>query len=183
MTTGGWEPTLFTLEQHSYIILGNRLIAQYESIHSVPFAIRCYLMRKLAFIHEIASTRDCWDDWPLGHECIDPLLKKIVIPEAKFIFSLRQPETWLRSMANHYETTEALSDRAFRSYWTHQYALWLQRMACLKTEFPQDVLFYDISKGWRPLCEFFGLKIPRRKFPKENVRFSKTAKSRICPVS
>ncbi len=171
-TSGGWQPDLFTLEQYSDLILANRLIAQYQSVASVPMGIRCYLMRKLDFVHRIAQTRDCWDDWPLAHECIDPILKKIVIPEAKFIFSLRDPKSWLRSMAAHYESIEFDSYNSFQDYWKHQYALWLHRIMCVKQEFPQDVLLYNIKEGWMPLSKFLDIKTPRKAFPRENVRFS-----------
>jgi len=169
-TCGGWKPDIFTLEQYSYLILANRLMAQYQSVGSVPVGVRCYLMRKLDFVYRIALTKDSWDDWPLAHECIDPILKKIIIPEAKFIFSLRKEVDWLRSMAAHYESIEFDSHGSFQAYWKLQYALWLQRMLYLKQEFPSDVLFFNIKDGWTPLCRFLNIKKPRKPFPRENVR-------------
>ena len=168
-TSGGWQPDIFTLEQYSYLILANRLISQYQSVASVPIGIRCYLMRKLDFVHRAAYTKDCWDDWPLAHECIDPILKKIVIPDAKFIFSIRDPGSWVKSMATHYESIEFDSHSSFHEYWKHQYVLWLQRIMHVKQEFPQDVLLYNIKEGWRPLCKFLNMKTPRKAFPRENV--------------
>jgi hypothetical protein len=176
LSCGGWQPDIFDHEQYSYLILANRLVAQYQSVGDIPMGVRCYLMRKLDFLHRIAHTKDCWDDWPLAHECIDPILKKIVIPEAKFIFSLRDPDSWLRSMAAHYETVEFDSYGSFQDYWKLQYALWLQRMLYLKQEFPDDVLLFNIQDGWKTLCPFLGLKKPRKPFPKENVRFKSTYK-------
>ncbi len=153
--------------------MANRLVSQYQSVASVPVSVRCFLMRDMDFLYRIAHTMDCWDDWPLAHECIDPILKKIVIPEAKFIFSLRHPDEWLRSMAAHYETDESFSYATFRDFNKLQYALWLQRILYLKQEFPDDVLLFNLQDGWKTLCPFLGLKKPRRPFPKENVRFKK----------
>ena len=172
LTRGGWQPDIFTNEQYSYLIMANRLIAQYQSVQAVPLTARCYLMRKLDFLYRIAHTKDCWEDWPLAHECIDPILKKIVIPEAKFIFSLRQPDQWLRSMAAHYESVEYDSYASFRDYWKLQYALWLQRILNLKEEFPNDVLLFNIKDGWKPICSFLNLKRPKKIFPMENVNLS-----------
>lgn len=167
---GGWEPNIFTLEEYSYIIFANRLIGTFNSCEEIPRDVRIYLYRKFSFFREAAATKDFWEDWPIAHECLDPLLKKIAVPHAKFIFCLRNIEKWIQSMAAHYETPSHANHHSFRSYWCKQYALWLKRVLILKKSFPQDVLLYDVQSGWEPLCNFLGIPAPSEPFPKLNVR-------------
>ena len=41
-----------------------------------------------------------------------------------------------------------------------------RHLQMLKDNLPQDkMLFYDVSSGWEPLCEFVGVPVPDESFP------------------
>ena len=113
-------------------------------------------------------------------------------PEAKFILTVRSPESWAASFSETIYTLLAGKDQAP----PHMQA-WLEMAAAViaKTGFPagmstadlakaftahndavkaaippDNLLVYEVKEGWEPLCKFLGKPVPAEAFPKTNSR-------------
>ena len=112
-------------------------------------------------------------------------------PDAKFVLTLRDEETWLRSCHNHwlgrdpFEVTSSrgreihLQIRRFlraATYGTYRFEperfrwVYRQHVAAVRRYFadrPGKLLELDIvsGSGWGPLCEFLGRPMPDQPFP------------------
>jgi hypothetical protein len=113
-------------------------------------------------------------------------------PSAKFVLTVRTPESWAESFS---ETIyKALAGRANAPKELHA---WLDMVvgAVTKTGFPEgldvtgltkafvahsdavkatipaeQLLVYQVKDGWEPLCKFLGLPVPDMPFPRTNDR-------------
>jgi hypothetical protein len=46
-----------------------------------------------------------------------------------------------------------------------------QHLEEVKNSVPDDrLLVYKVSEGWQPLCDFLGVPVPERPFPRSNKR-------------
>ena len=113
-------------------------------------------------------------------------------PEAKFILTVRSPESWAASFSETIYTLLAGKDQAP----PHMQA-WLDMAAAViaKSGFPagmsppalaeaftahndavkaaippRNLLVYEVKQGWEPLCAFLGKPVPSEVFPKTNNR-------------
>ncbi len=111
-------------------------------------------------------------------------------PGSKFILTLREPESWLRSIEAHWPVmrqwcerdpqfgrfTDFISaavygcigfhrDRFLYAYETHE-----RNARDYFRDRPEDFLVLDIcqNQGWEPICDFLGLMVPERPFPHSN---------------
>ncbi|XP_078487632.1 uncharacterized protein LOC100179613 [Ciona intestinalis] len=109
-------------------------------------------------------------------------------PEAKIIMSVRDEETWLRSIRKQvdslaYEPFTSACGHAvlgstikwpwsiFRynpTVWLHNYRV--HNNYVLQNAPKDKLLVYDFKDGWGPICEFLGEKVPTNKpFPHANI--------------
>ena len=113
-------------------------------------------------------------------------------PDAKFVLTVRSPESWAESFSETIYTLLAGRDKAP----PHMHA-WIDwgTAVIAKTGFPggldkvglakafvahteavkatipaKNLLVYEVKQGWEPLCKFLGLPIPATEFPKTNGR-------------
>jgi hypothetical protein len=115
-------------------------------------------------------------------------------PGSKFILTVRDEESWLRSMrrlrhwhplfAHFFPKVDALAVEMFgasryddeaellRRYRTHNDAV----RAYFSGKHAKDLLVLDVSdrRAWRTLCAFLGKRRPRLPFPKHNQGYSST---------
>ncbi|MEX2605902.1 MAG: sulfotransferase family protein [Kiritimatiellia bacterium] len=104
-----------------------------------------------------------------------------LIPHSKFILTLRDPESWFRSVSRHigdlrsphhewiYGKGKGLPKyhkrNAIRVYSTHN-----QEVLDYFKDRPDDLLVLDFTKGdrWEPLCGFLDHSVPDAPFPHAN---------------
>lgn len=128
-------------------------------------------------------------DWPTA--CFFRELLQ-TYPEAKFILTQRSPESWADSFAatiyqlltardqapsemkDWLEMAMAVITRSgftpgldrdglIKAYIAHNQAV--------RTAIPADqLLVYEVSQGWQPLCDFLELPVPSDPFPRTNDR-------------
>jgi hypothetical protein len=110
-------------------------------------------------------------------------------PQAKVVLTTRDPDVWYDSIANTiFLALEAESDDEALNRWRIQ-----TRKLIFEQTFGNDLgrdnvtrvlrahesdviasvpsdelLVYDVSHGWEPLCDFFGLPVPDEPFPRTN---------------
>jgi hypothetical protein len=116
-------------------------------------------------------------------------------PSAKFILTVRDPESWYRST---YQTLyqfavegrrnapppQSMSARLFRVVDTmiwgglfdgrfedeqHAIDVYRRHNEQVAETIPADqLLVYDVTQGWAPLCQFLGVDVPDDEFPRAN---------------
>lgn len=113
-------------------------------------------------------------------------------PSARFLLTVRNPETWVDSFAAtiHQLGSELERVRDSMRPWTNMayrviektgFRIGLDRSALLrafeahteavKATIPADrLLVYQVKDGWPPLCEFLGVPVPETPFPRTNDR-------------
>lgn len=109
-------------------------------------------------------------------------------PGAKFVLTVRDPNTWIESVKRHWDPTT----NPFRHQWTHDpfthkihrivygqkgldAELFLDRyrqhnyavMSHFRTR-PNDLLVMHPSDGWEPLCRFLSIAPPKQPYPHIN---------------
>jgi len=125
---------------------------------------------------DLAEQFDAFRDtpWPVIYQELDEQF-----PGSKFILSLRDPESWIRSQVRHFgrketpmrqwmfgagcpEGNEALYIKRFNEH----------KKAVLRyfSNRPQDLLVMDFDRGdgWEKLCPFLGIESPDIVFPHAN---------------
>ncbi|MDH5527969.1 MAG: hypothetical protein OEY97_11750 [Nitrospirota bacterium] len=114
-------------------------------------------------------------------------------PGSKFIYTVRETESWLRSVVNHWEWEKRIKrevhhiqvaalhslfggglfefDREsyIKAYYRHE-----QRILSYFKNRPSDLLVIDVcaGEGWEKICPFLGVPIPDKPFPASNVGVS-----------
>lgn len=166
----GWDEPIFAKRQYILINHLNKIVSGMQEIDYGSNAIQD-IRKVLGFVVQAAkNTRaNCFNDYPFGHECFDPFLKKILFPKGKFIYSIRLPKKDLYNATRKEFNTPNLSDDYFDMCFTAIEA----RYRALKHQFPKDVLFYPLGSGWEPLCEFLEKEIPDVDFPHLRIKKNK----------
>lgn len=119
-------------------------------------------------ILKITSKYDSFDDLPWSKEDLIPVLDK-VFPNSKFIYLVRDEETWKKSMNNWYFkkfgiypdlSQKLLEYRGHRSF----------VMAYFQDRIGKDLLILDIKdvNGFQKLANFLGKEAPSQHFPHFN---------------
>ncbi|MBX4205692.1 hypothetical protein KW795_00670 [Candidatus Microgenomates bacterium] len=107
-------------------------------------------------------------------------------PGSKFIMTIRDYDSWIDSMRNHYRRYPASKrykqQLDFRQkFWgtihfnkklmTEKYYEHHKDVDKYFNKRKKDLLIINIIDGdkWKKLCNFLGKKIPKRKFPRENI--------------
>ena len=113
-------------------------------------------------------------------------------PDAKFILTVRSPESWAESFSAIIYTLLEGRDKAPPKM--HPWIDWGTGVIA-KTGFPRgldktalakafvehneavkelipakNLLVYEVKQGWEPLCKFLGVPVPTSEFPKTNGR-------------
>lgn len=127
---------------------------------------------------EIADQYDAYQDdpWPLVYKEMDRQY-----PGSKFIITVREPVSWLRSARSYfglrqnpirrlmYGNGSFLGNDAIylRRYMEHYEEV--QRYFASR---PGDLLVFDLvaNPKWEPLCKFLGYDVPNTPFPRENTQ-------------
>jgi len=113
-------------------------------------------------------------------------------PDAKFILTHRDPESWAESFGETIYTALAMRDQAppeRRAWLNMAYGVvarsgfpegldrealikgFLAHNEAVKATIPADrLLIFQVQEGWEPLCRFLGAPIPDEVFPRTNDR-------------
>lgn len=108
-------------------------------------------------------------------------------PDAKVLHTIRDPDEWFDStqatifspespasrrgpMSEFFEIILGsfgahLNDRAFMTDYFRKHT-----REVMRTVPAERLLVYEVSQGWRPLCEFLGVPMPGEPFPAQNSR-------------
>ena len=128
-------------------------------------------------------------DWPTAG--FIPELYK-AFPDAKFILTVRSPESWVASFSETIHMALAGKDQApphiqerlamviavidktgFPAGLTKEQLekAFNAHNAAVKALIPADqLLVYEVKEGWEPLCRFLGKPVPQEAFPRTNDR-------------
>lgn len=130
----------------------------------------------LPMAYHIATDFDAFQDnpWPILYKELDEKF-----PGSKFILTLRNPESWIKSQVNHFgkketpmrvwiygvgcpEGNEDIYINRFKRHYEEVMEYFKDR--------PDDLLVLDLPKGegWDKLCAFLGTDVPTNPFPQVN---------------
>jgi hypothetical protein len=130
------------------------------------------------FCIEIAKDFDAAQDmpWPIFFRELD-----IAYPGSKFILTVRESESWFRSIENHFgdraDEMQAFiygRDAAAPAGHKQRYLdIYAEHEAAVRAYFanrPSDFLVMDLEAGagWKELCSFIGVPVPAAPFPVKN---------------
>ena len=111
-------------------------------------------------------------------------------PEAKVLLSVRDPESWHRSVMDTIYGAIVDPPAAMPPAWSsmvrdlilertfggrlddrdHAIAVYQRHNEAVKRAIaPQRLLVYEASQGWEPLCRFLGKPVPAEPFPRVNT--------------
>ncbi len=113
-------------------------------------------------------------------------------PDAKFVLTTRSPESWAASfgdtinaliagkaeapppMLEWLEMAERVIEQAGFTIGSSPAQLaqdFAKHNASVKTAIPEDqLLVFDVTEGWEPLCDFLQVDAPKTPFPRSNNR-------------
>ena len=155
-----------------------------EALHLLGYKV-CDVRKKLVKtlfigdlkpVFKIVDNYDAFEDnpWPLLFKELDAHY-----PNSKFILTLREPQSWLKSVVNHFG-----KDQTEMRKWIYGVGfplgnerIYLQRYQQHNAgvleyfkERPKDLLVLDWAKGegWEKLCKFLNFPIPDLPFPHAN---------------
>src|SRR5262245_59892727 len=110
-------------------------------------------------------------------------------PTAKVVLTVRDPERWYQSfsdtivhplttpMVDQFADWQAMAQKVILhrvfsgnvADKTHVIARFRHHNVVVQRSIsPERLLVYEVSQGWEPLCEFFGVGAPGEAFPKTN---------------
>jgi len=173
----GWKENLGK-KYEERILAANRMITSYDSISHIHPNIKSAVQVALSGLPEELNDHSIFSDYPIGHTFIHPFVKKILFPNSKFIWIDRELDSWVKSVIGwkelkkdvlNLESSTSENDATIKSEYFAK-RLELEKLA---KDFPQDVLFMNLSDGWEPLCKFLNVNIPDIPFPFENKNKNK----------
>lgn len=101
-------------------------------------------------------------------------------PSAKVVLTERESDAWFDSYQDTIlpMTASVQGKKHFSFLFGHiapdrdsMISVYEQHNAEVKELIPRDrLLVYDVKQGWPPLCEFLGVPVPDRPFPRSNSR-------------
>lgn len=120
-------------------------------------------------------------DWPAAHFWRDIAAH---YPDAKLILSVRDPERWFESMSNTIlpvlrtgTDPNSLGNQMFVPQTfegniedrDHVIDVFNRHNASVQAAFgPERLLTYQLGAGWEPLCDFLGVDVPEKSYPRGN---------------
>lgn len=174
----GHSPSLFTSEQYELIGVFNKIVDSYVYARLIPKDMVEEIKQGLGFVVAAAQGYNIYQDWPLGHECIHPFIKKLLFPRCKLIFLERDMGSWSISCKNwvlnhpdlypfgHFINLYPLITQREREL---DMARWKKMYERLQKDYPCDVLIMNVKQGWEPLCHFVSKPVPNTYFPRLNT--------------
>jgi hypothetical protein len=153
------------------------------SARNGDFVLRWHEGRFTEDVRKVVTTFDGFEDfpWPLFYRELDAL-----VPDARFVLTVREtPERWLASMQKHLQRGEVQGSRwvgHFLVYGSYDAVTDAEKYLAAYRKHVADVQDYfrdrpgkllvmcmERGDGWRELCGFLGLEIPKSKpFPHRN---------------
>ncbi|MEO5906751.1 MAG: sulfotransferase family protein [Saprospiraceae bacterium] len=127
-------------------------------------------------ITDVVRQYDAFKDnpWPVLYQHMDTHF-----PGSKFILTLREESSWLRSLINHFNTTP--SDMQLYIYgkpcpkgneqlYLETYRTHNREVLAHFNQRPEDLLTIDLTKesSWEKICSFLAVPIPAVPFPHQN---------------
>jgi len=157
------------------------------------FSFMSYRYGKLVLDPKHVEEYDAFTDTPAAN-CFKYLDK--TYPNSKFIYTVRDLESWLKSCEKHYRLNPFDLSLAYRHFkWVH---LQMSLYGCfnfdyakfkrayknhdrrIREYFKDDnrllILNVCSGEGWEKLCPFLNKEIPKMPFPKSNVTAQKVHK-------
>ena len=148
---------------------------------------------KVSFNFRGVNEYDALADTPISH-----FFKELDVrfPGSKFIYTVRDEQSWLKSCQKHISTSRrtSLYDQLdyeiynVKGFDANSFSIAYKRHDAVVKEYfkgrPNDLLIMSISEGdgWNVLCPFLGKEIPTQPFPRENVLASRSYLTRIRKV-
>ncbi|CUH82614.1 sulfotransferase [Tropicibacter naphthalenivorans] len=135
---------------------------------------------ELAELVSCIAPYDVFQDAPFGHTQIHPFIRKVLAPQARFIWINRARKDWMASVQHWEEThpeiypdhTEWATNASARrkkmhKFWRRQY----RNFKRVRRSGPQQCLEleWDDLNDWTALAAFYGVEAPQIDFPKSNV--------------
>lgn len=129
-----------------------------------------------SLVHELVKQYDAFQDnpWPIIYKDLDKQY-----PHSKFIYTYREPQSWIKSLVSHFGSKET----AMRK-WIYGYGspvgneeVYLKRfqdhhndVAKYFQNRSKDLLIMNLEEGdgWEKLCPFLGVASPAKPFPHIN---------------
>ena len=127
-------------------------------------------------------------DWPACH-----FWRELgeVFPDAKFLLTERDPDSWYDSMSKTILTVTGrerpqtddpllaaharmadfiIADETFGNDFSRQHVIDVYKAhnEAVKRALGGKLLVYDVKQGWGPLCEHLGAAVPKEDFPRTN---------------
>ncbi len=165
----GHEPHLISPRLEGSLQAANRIVQHYDSLDAIPQNIQKGLRLILAEVELLMRRADVYHDWPLGHDLIDPFIKKLLIPDSCFIFLDRNGNEWIESVISHdrwlYGDDSGARSPEGDSFLLTYRDLLRKRYQLLEACCPGSVLFMQAIDGWAPLAPFLGFSPPPSDFP------------------
>ena len=153
------------LEQLGYRVTGPNGVQDPDIEHNVR-----------AMVHSLVDEYDAFQDnpWPIVFEELDERY-----PRSKFILTVRDPGSWIRSQVRHFGTNETPMRRWIygvgapkgnEDVYVARYNKHVQDVLAHFTGRPDDLLVIDIvsGDGWEGLCGFLSKDVPDKPFPHAN---------------
>lgn len=128
-------------------------------------------------------------DWPACH-----FWRELheAFPDAKFLLTERDPESWYKSISNTIfslmrrgpEPVEdpmrnahrnmvrhIVADQTFHDDYSRENAIRVYKAhnEAVKNALGGKLLVYDVKQGWEPLCRHLGVPVPVAEFPRTNT--------------
>jgi hypothetical protein len=138
------------------------------------------VLKRFAPLVVAARQFDVFHDAPMGHTHLHPFVRKIIAPEARFIWVNRDSEEWLESVRNweithpevyplhgRWETNPEACRANRMKLWNRSY----RAFNALADTFPEHCLelqWSDLS-SYSALAEFYGVPEPKDAFPHANA--------------
>lgn len=139
-----------------------------------------YIAMGKALVQEFDAFQD--NPWPLLYKEMDDLF-----PGSKFILTMREPESWIKSQVNHFGSISTPMRRFIygkgsplgnEQIYIDKYNSHNQEVIEYFRGREDDFLIMDLPSGdgWLKLCRFLGEDIPKVEFPRRNTKESRNNK-------
>jgi len=157
----------------------NLAMAPFSFFSEVTESTKQYVLETMdGFVAETTGYT-IFGDYPVAHTHLHLFAKKILFPDAKFIWLERDLLSWTDSVRRWelkhphlYPHAEALWKNYDREFEDKRQAREFQRELVInfKKEFPDDILITSVHREWTDLCNFLHVPVPNLAFPVENVQ-------------
>ncbi|RLA53813.1 MAG: hypothetical protein DRR42_03670 [Gammaproteobacteria bacterium] len=155
----------------------NRLAIKFDSFEAFRSKRGKKVITLMQGLLEHTEGYKIFGDVPFGHLRIHPFVKKLIMPNARFIWIDRDEDAWFKSAQKWHLAHPEIYPGADKS-WAENPAGEKRKLIRLRENgfkefrklqkvFPEDCLVISLEKDaqWQPLCDFLNLPVPTAKFP------------------